>query len=241
MNPDDVALGLNEPSMGLPSIPGLILDAPYGVQLAVAVLLIALVWSLVVIGQKLIQLAKARREADKFEKVFWSGQALDELYQALSQRRNGGMASLFVVAMREWKRSTEGENGQPAARPMPGVQSRIEAVANVALSRDMEGVGRGSSILSIVAVTAPLIGLFGLAWALMSAFQAAAGSDAALAVMAPRAAQGLFTAALGWFVAVPAKAFSVKFEVERARYTARLRRFSDEFAAILSRQLDRAA
>ncbi|MDJ0513320.1 MAG: MotA/TolQ/ExbB proton channel family protein [Methyloceanibacter sp.] len=241
MNPDDAALALGEPSMVAPSVPGLILDAPYGVQFAIAALLIALIWSLVEIVRKLIQLEKARKEADKFEKVFWSGQALDELYQALSQRRNGGLASVFVVAMREWKRSTENENGQPAARPMPGVQGRIEAVANVALSRDAEGLGRGSSILSIVAATAPLIGLFGLAWGLMSAFQAAAGSDATLAVLAPGAAQGLFTAALGWFVAVPAKVFSLKLDVERARYTARLKRFSDEFSAILSRQLDRAA
>jgi len=242
MNPDDVGLGLGEPSMVAPSVPGLILDAPIGVQIAVFALLIVLAWSLVVIVQKLLQLAKARREADKFEKVFWSGQALDELYQALSQRRNGGMASLFVVAMREWKRSTEGENGQPAARPMAGVQNRIEAMANVALSRDVEALGRGSSVLPIIAATAPLIGLFGLAWGLMSAFQAvAASSGDALAVVAPGAAQGLFAAALGWFAAVPAKVFSLKLDVERARYTARLRRFLDEFSAILSRQLDRAA
>lgn len=240
MNPD-AALAVGDPSFAAPSVLGLILDAPLGVQLAIAALLIALVWSVTVIVRKLIQFARARKEADKFEKVFWSGQALDELYQALSQRRNGGMASLFVVAMREWKRSTETENGQPAARPMTGVQDRIDTVTNVALLRDVEGLGRGLTLLPAIAAAAPLIGLFGLAWGLMSAFQGAAGSDlASLATVAPGVAQGLLAAALGWFVAIPAKIFALKFEVERTRYAARLRGFADEFSAILSRQIERA-
>lgn len=240
MNPD-AALAVGDTSFAAPSVLGLILDAPFGVQLAIAALLIALVWSVTMIVRKLIQFARARKEADKFEKVFWSGQALDELYQALSQRRNGGMASLFVVAMREWKRSTETENGQPAARPMTGVQDRIDTVTNVALLRDVEGLGRGLTLLPAIAAAAPLIGLFGLAWGLMSAFQGAAGSDlASLATVAPGVAQGLLAAALGWFVAIPAKIFALKFEVERTRYAARLRGFADEFSAILSRQIERA-
>jgi biopolymer transport protein TolQ len=241
MNPDDAALTVGDPSFVSLSVPGLIIDAPLGVQLAIAVLLVALVSSTVVIVRKLIQFSNARKEADKFEKVFWSGQALDELYQALSQHRNGGMASLFVAAMREWKRSTEGENGQPTPRPMTGVQGRIEAVTNVALSRDVEGLGRSLGLLPAISASAPLVGLFGLAWGLMSAFQGASGSDlAGLATVAPGVAQGLLAAALGFLVAIPAKIFALKFEVERARYAARLRGFADEFTAILSRQLDRA-
>lgn len=246
MNPDDAALAMRDPSMGdpsfgSPSVLGMMLDAPIGVQLAIAVLLIALIWSLVVIVRKLIQFSAARKEADKFEKVFWSGQALDELYQALAQRRNGGMAALFVVAMREWKRSTESENGQPVPRPMAGVHGRIETVTNVALTRDVDGLGRGLTVLPAIAAAAPLIGLFGLAWGLMSAFQGAAGSNLAnLATVAPGVAQGLLAAALGWLVAIPAKIFALKFEVERTRYAARLRGFADEFSAILSRQIDRA-
>jgi len=240
MNPDDAALALADPSFVAPSVPSLVFGAPIGVQLSILVLLVALIWSVIVIVRKLIQFAKARKEADKFEKVFWSGQALDELYQALSQRRNGGLASLFVAAMREWKRSTEGENGQPAARPLSGAQARIENVTNVATSRDLEELGRGLSILPIVAATAPFIGLFGLAWGLMTAFQSVAGSNLAnLATMAPSVASGLLAAALGCLVAILAKIFTLKFEVERGRYAARLGAFGNEFSAILSRQMDR--
>lgn len=245
MNPDD-AFAVGDPSLVTLSVPGLLLDGPLGVQLAVFALAVAFVWSLVVIVRKLIQFAKARKEADKFEKVFWSGQALDELYQALSQRRNSGMAALFVVAMREWKRSTEGEQGAPAARPMTGVRGRVESVTNVALSRDLEALGRSLSVLPAIAASAPFVGLFGLAWGLMAAFQVAAGAGPAplaniLGVMGPSIASGLLAAALGWLVAIPAKVFSMKFETERARYAARLRAFADEFSAILSRQIDRAS
>jgi biopolymer transport protein TolQ len=242
MNPDDSQLGVGDTANVAPSVPELILNAPLGVQLAIIVLLVALMWSVVVIARKLIQLYKARKEADKFEKVFWSGQALDELYQPLAQRRNNGMAALFVSAMREWKRSFQGDNGQPSSRPMTGAQGRIELVTKVALTRDLDALASGLSVLRVVAATAPLVGLFGLAWGLMSAFQVVAGTSVAnLATVAPGVAQGLLSAALGWLVAIPAKAFTVKFEAERARHAARLRGFSDEFSAILSRQIDRAA
>ena len=242
MNPDHAALAIAEAPFAAPSVLGLVIDAPLGVQLVIAVLLVACFWSLVVIVQTLFQFAKTRKEADKFEQVFWSGQALDELYQALSQRRNKGTASLFVAAMREWKRSTESENGAPAGRSMTGAQGRIEKVMTVAASRDVEQLGRRLGLLSAIASSAPLLGLFGLAWGLMSAFQAAAGSDlTSLATMAPGIAQSLLPAGLGFLVAIPAKVFSSKFAVEAERYTTRLDGFADEFSAILSRQIDWAA
>ena len=198
MNPDDRQLGVGDTASVAPSVPELILNAPLGVQLTIVLLLVALAWSLVVIARKLIQLSKARKEADKFEKVFWSGQALDELYQPLAQRRNNGMAALFVAAMREWKRSSEGENGQPSPRPMTGARGRIELVTKAALTRDLEVLDRGLGFLAVVAATAPLFGLFGLSWGLMSAFQVIAGTNvASLAAVAPGVAQGLLSAALG--------------------------------------------
>ena len=125
---------------------------------------------------------------------------------------------------------------------MTGVQGRIEKVMTVAVSRDVERLGRRLGLLSAIASSAPLFGLFGLAWGLMSAVQAAAGSDlASFATMAPGIAQSLLPAALGFLVAIPAKVFSSKFAVEAERYTTRLDGFADEFSAILSRQIDWAA
>jgi biopolymer transport protein TolQ len=174
--------------------------------------------------------------------VFWSGQSLEELYNALAQRRNTGMAALFVAAMREWKRSTERESGDKTGRPMPGVQLRVEKVMDVTISREVERLERRLTFLATVGSTAPFIGLFGTVWGIMTSFQAIAVSRTrASQVVAPGIAEALFATALGLLAAIPAVIFYNKFNSEVARHAARLEGFADEFSAILSRQIDKTA
>ncbi|HUU25853.1 MAG TPA: protein TolQ [Methyloceanibacter sp.] len=232
MNPSDAAVDL--------SILQLFLNAHIVVQLVIIGLLAASVWSWAIIIEKFFLFAKTRKETDKFEQVFWSGQSLDELYQALAQRRNVGMAALFVSAMREWKRSTERESGERATRPMPGVQLRVEKVMDVTISREVERLERRLTFLATLGSTAPFVGLFGTVWGIMTSFQAIATSNnTSLAVVAPGIAEALFATALGLLAAIPAVIFYNKFNAEVARHAARLEGFADEFAAILSRQIDK--
>ena len=234
MNPPDVVVDL--------SILELFKNAHIVVKLVMLGLLFASVWSWAIILEKLFLYTKARKDADKFEQVFWSGQSLDELYQALSQRRNSGMAALFVAAMREWKRSTEREGGERSARPMPGVQLRVNKVMDVTISRDVDRLERRLTFLATVGSTAPFIGLFGTVWGIMTSFQAiAVTNNTSLAVVAPGIAEALFATALGLLAAIPAVIFYNKFNSEVARHAARLEGFADEFAAILSRQIDKTA
>jgi len=232
MNPSDVAVDL--------SILQLFLNAHIVVQLVIIGLLAASVWSWAIIIEKFFLFAKTRKETDKFEQVFWSGQSLDELYQALAQRRNVGMAALFVAAMREWKRSTERESGDRPQRPMPGVQLRVEKVMDVTIGREVERLERRLTFLATLGSTAPFVGLFGTVWGIMTSFQAIATSNnTSLAVVAPGIAEALFATALGLLAAIPAVIFYNKFNAEVARHAARLEGFADEFAAILSRQIDK--
>src|ERR1700693_815860 len=62
-------------------------------------------WCWTIIVNKTLLFAKFKRSMDRFEQAFWSGQSLEELYGQLSDQNNTGAASLFVSAMREWKRS----------------------------------------------------------------------------------------------------------------------------------------
>jgi biopolymer transport protein TolQ len=80
-------------------------------------LLMASIWAWAIIIEKLFAFRRARREADRFEQQFWSGQSLEELYAGLSRAGTLSMAALFVAAMREWKRSVEGN-----IRAMGGIQ-----------------------------------------------------------------------------------------------------------------------
>ncbi|HUW73238.1 MAG TPA: protein TolQ [Methyloceanibacter sp.] len=232
MNPSNVAVDL--------SIWQLFVNAHIVVQIVIVGLLAASVWSWAIIIEKFFLFAKTRKETDKFEQVFWSGQSLDELYKALAQRRNVGMAALFVSAMREWKRSTERESGERSARPMPGVQLRVEKVMDVTISREVERLERRLTFLATVGSTAPFVGLFGTVWGIMTSFQAIATSNnTSLAVVAPGIAEALFATALGLLAAIPAVIFYNKFNAEVGRHAARLEGFADEFAAILSRQIDK--
>ncbi|MFO7477379.1 MAG: protein TolQ [Methyloceanibacter sp.] len=212
------------------------------VKLVMIGLILASVWSWAIILEKLFLYAKTKKETDKFEQVFWSGQSLEELYTALSQRRNTGMAALFVAAMREWKRSTEREGAErAAARPMPGVQLRVEKVMDVTISREAERLERRLTFLATVGSTAPFVGLFGTVWGIMTSFQAiAVTKNTSLAVVAPGIAEALFATALGLLAAIPAVIFYNKFNSEVARHAARLEGFADEFGAILSRQIDKS-
>jgi len=233
MNPSDAAVDL--------SIWELFKNAHIVVQLVVVGLLAASVWTWAIIIEKFLLFAKTRKETDKFEQVFWSGQSLDELYQALAQRRNTGMAALFVAAMREWKRSMEREGSERPSRPIGGVQHRVEKVMDVTVSREVDRLERRLTFLATVGSTAPFVGLFGTVWGIMTSFQGIADAKStSLSVVAPGIAEALFATALGLFAAIPAVIFYNKFNAEVARHAARLEGFADEFAAILSRQIDKS-
>ena len=232
MNPSDIPVEL--------SIFELFMNADIVVKLVIVGLLVVSVWSWAIVFEKFVLFAKTRKEADKFEQVFWSGQSLDELYQALAQRRNTGMAALFVAAMREWKRSTEVESGDHGTRPMPGLQLRVVKVMEVTISREVERLERRLTFLATVGSTAPFVGLFGTVWGIMASFQAIGTSNStSLAAIAPGIAEALFATALGLLAAVPAVIFYNKFNSDAARHAARLEGFADEFSAILSRQIDK--
>ncbi|MGD9867432.1 MAG: protein TolQ [Hyphomicrobiales bacterium] len=216
------------------SIMTLFMNAHIVVQLVMIGLLLASVWSWAIIIEKLFLFSRTGRETDRFEKLFWSGQSLDELYHGVSQRRNTSMAALFVAAMREWKRSVESSN-----KLLPGVQTRVEKVLDVAVTREVDRLERRLLFLATVGSTAPFVGLFGTVWGIMTSFQAiAAAKTTNLAVVAPGIAEALFATALGLLAAIPAVIFYNRFSNEVSRQTQRLESFADEFSAILSRHLD---
>src|SRR6202008_136854 len=89
------------------------------------------VWAIAI--HKVVLYSRTHRAMDTFEQAFWSGQSLEELYRTLASRPTHSMAALFVAAMREWKRSLEGQ-----ARSFAGLQMRIEKVMDVTIAREVE-------------------------------------------------------------------------------------------------------
>jgi biopolymer transport protein TolQ len=87
------------------SILGLFLQADWVVKSVMLGLLAASIWCWAIIVDKSMLYGRARREMNRFERNFWSGQSLEELYQQTSERPSMGLGAVFVAAMKEWKRS----------------------------------------------------------------------------------------------------------------------------------------
>jgi biopolymer transport protein TolQ len=220
------------------SVYGLFMQADWIVKAVMIMLLLASVWSWAIIIHKLIRLRGLRAQAKQFEDAFWSGGSLEELFDRISNRPTDPMASIFVAAMREWRRSAaKGLLSNEALRE--SLRDRIERVMNIALGREVDQLERYMTFLASVGSAAPFVGLFGTVWGIMNSFAAIAGSkNTSLAVVAPGIAEALFATALGLVAAIPAVLAFNKLNNDITRYSNRLEAFAGEFGAILSRQLE---
>ena len=216
---------------------GLFLRADVVVKSVLVLLILASFWSWVLIFDKWFAFFVLKRKARDFERTFWSGRSLEDLYAQHSQQADQPFTVVFVAALREWKRSFEG--GTPREAALSGVKERVEKAMNVSIQREIEKIERGLGYLATVGSTAPFVGLFGTVWGIMTSFQAiAARQDTTLAVVAPGIAEALFATALGLLAAIPAVIAYNRFINEVGRYGGRLDAFAEEFSAFLSRQLD---
>jgi biopolymer transport protein TolQ len=233
MNPDIVQTALAEPAASF-SLLSLFWQAHIVVKIVIVGLVTASVWCWAIIVDKLLLYSRTRRQMDQFETVFWSGQSLEQLYQQVSAREAHGVSALFVAAMREWKRTYES-----GVRSLHGLSNRIDRVMDVTLARELDRLERRLLVLATVGSAGPFIGLFGTVWGIMTSFQAiAASKNTSLAVVAPGIAEALLATALGLLAAIPAVMFYNKFSSQVSRLATRMEGFSDEFASILSRQID---
>ena len=219
------------------SLLDLFLEASLVVQAIMVGLVAASAFCWAIVWDKWRLYAKMRRQMDRFEDVFWSGQSLEDLHRTLTDRPAPGMAALFTAAMGEWKRSFE-----RGARSPIGLQTRIDKALDVALAREMETVEKRLGFLATLGSAAPFVGLFGTVIGIMTSFQAIAGSKSTnLAVVAPGIAEALLATALGLLAAIPAVVAYNKFSGDAGKIGARLEGFADEFSSILSRQVDEQA
>jgi biopolymer transport protein TolQ len=204
------------------------------VKLVMIGMILASVWTWAIVVDKVIQYRKARREAAVFDRAFWSGEPLDGLFDQIGMNPTGQSQKIFVAGMLEWRRSHRQDGGLIA-----GAQSRIDRAMDVAIARESEALQKGLPVLATVGSTAPFVGLFGTVWGIMHAFiEIAEQQNTSLAVVAPGIAEALLATGLGLLAAIPAVVFYNKFSADANRIVAGYEAFADEFATILSRQLD---
>ena len=216
----------------------LFIEADAIVKAVMVALMAASFWCWAIIFDKWFRLRGLVRRADHFEESFWSGGSLEELYDRIGSRPLDPMSSIFVAAMREWRRSAaKGLADSETVRL--SLPQRIDRVMQVTLGREMEQLESRMNFLASVGSTAPFIGLFGTVWGIMNSFHHIGETkNTSLAVVAPGIAEALFATALGLVAAIPAVLAYNKLSTDIDRYAKRLEAFAGEFGAILSRQLE---
>ncbi|MGV6846915.1 MAG: protein TolQ [Marinibacterium sp.] len=216
------------------SVWGLFFRATLMVKLVMLLLVLASFWSWSVIIQKHLNFSRTRAQIRKFDQQFWSGEPLDGLFDDIATAPRSAIERVFVAGMTEWRRSH-----RPDGRLIAGAMDRIDRSMDVAIAKEAEAQSQGLPILATIGSTAPFVGLFGTVWGIMNAFiDIADQQNTNLAVVAPGIAEALMATGLGLFAAIPAVIFYNKLSADGDRIIAGYETFADEFATILSRQLD---
>ncbi|MDO5632098.1 MAG: protein TolQ [Paracoccus sp. (in: a-proteobacteria)] len=215
------------------SLLALFARASLTVKVVMVVLILMSFWAWAIIIQKLLAFAAARTSAGRFDRSFWSGEPLDDLYDRIGDTPRGAAERIFAAGMTEWRRSHRDDGAL-----IPGADQRIDRAMNVAIQREESRLMRGLSFLATTGATAPFIGLFGTVWGIKNAFEGIAVSqNTNLAVVAPGIAEALLATALGLLAAIPAVVFYNKLSGDADRIVGNYETFADEFSTLLSRQM----
>lgn len=197
------------------------------------------VWSWAIIMEKFSTLRQVRSLSKKFEEAFWSGGSLDRLFEAIGNRPRDPMSSMFVAAMREWKRNTLMKGKTDRSIRGVSLQQRIEKAMMVSMDKELDNLDTHLGFLATTGSVAPLIGLFGTVWGIINSFNAIAATQSnSLSAMAPGIAEALFTTAFGLIAAIPAVVAYNAITTAIDRYAKKLENFMAEFTTILSREID---
>ena len=217
------------------SIVQLVINASFVVQIVMLLLLAVSVASWAAIFRKLRALKGVRELNDDFERSFWSGTSLNELFSAAAQNAKsaGPMERIFASGLREYQKLRERRIQDPGTL-LDGARRAMRA----SFQREMDVAESNLSFLASVGSVSPYVGLFGTIWGIMHAFTGLAGlQQVTLATVAPGIAEALVATALGLFAAIPAVIAYNRFAREIDRLAIKLETFIEEFSNILQRNL----
>lgn len=208
----------------------IISSASVPVKVVMLILILASVWSWLIIFSKGKTLASAQSKAKKFEEFFWSGVDLNQLYKQREQQQNTGMERIFVAGFKEFQKVK--------ARGTSDSVEGADRAMRVALSREIEKLENQLPMLATIGSTSPYIGLFGTVIGIMLSFHALADvTQATIALVAPGISEALIATAMGLFSAIPAVIFYNRFSDKVERIYAQYDAFKEEFSTILHRQI----
>lgn len=218
------------------SIWQLISSASILVQLVMVILFLASVASWMLIVQRGLYQQRAKSALDAFEKQFWSGIDLTQLYRkgsASGRVTSRGVENIFRAGFKEFTRLRQQVSTDPDA-----IMEGTARSMRVALAKEEEKLEAYLPFLASVASVSPYIGLFGTVWGIMNSFRGLANvQQATLATVAPGISEALVATAMGLFAAIPAVLAYNRFSARADSLAGKYETFADEFSSILHRQV----
>ncbi len=217
----------------------LVLHASWVVQLVMLALMLVSIASWAAIFRKIFALQRVKSLNEVFEREFWSGSSLNELYTTAASKgvNSGPMERIFASGMREFQKLRE-RRVSDVATLMDGARRAMRA----SFQREMDEVESNLSFLASVGSVSPYVGLFGTVWGIMHAFTGlAALQQVTLATVAPGIAEALVATAIGLFAAIPAVIAYNRFARDLDRIAISHETFIEEFSNILQRNVSAQA
>ena len=217
------------------SILQLVLNASFVVQLVMLLLIVVSIASWAAIFRKLFALGKVKGLNEEFEREFWSGTSLNDLFASAAQnaKNAGPMERIFASGMREYQKLRERRIADPGTL-LDGARRAMRA----SFQREMDVIESSLSFLASVGSVSPYVGLFGTVWGIMHAFTGLASlQQVTLSTVAPGIAEALVATAIGLFSAIPAVVAYNRFARDIDRTAIRLETFIEEFSNILQRNV----
>ena len=220
------------------SIVTLVLHASFVVQLVMAGLMLASLASWTVIFGKLFGLKRVRNANEEFEREFWAGKNINDLYADATKRTDGSpMERIFASGMREFMKLRE-RRVSDAGALLDGARRAMRA----SFQRELDTIEAHLSFLATVGSVSPYVGLFGTGWGIMHAFTGLGSlQQVTLSTVAPGIAEALVATAIGLFAAIPAVIGYNRFARDIDRIAIQLESFTEEFSNILQRNLGQPA
>jgi len=220
-------------------IVSMVMHASFVVQLVMVGLLLTSLASWTVIFGKLFGLKRVRAQNEEFERAFWTGRNLSELYDDATRNadRAAPMERIFASGMREFLKLRE-RRVVDAGALVDGARRAMRA----SLQREMDAIESHLSFLATVGSVSPYVGLFGTVWGIMHAFIGLSNlQQVTLATVAPGIAEALVATAIGLFAAIPAVIAYNRFARDIDRIAMQKDTFIEEFSNILQRNAGQPA
>ena len=222
---------------------GMFMQADPVVKVVMVGLLLASVFSWVLLLIKLFEFSSLNRKTDQFLEAFRQTRTIADMRKvATSDEFDGNpLSDMAAAATDEIELSRQAGlsvTGDHADSALMRAQQAVAAV-QAGLAKRLSG---GQQFLASVGSTGPFIGLFGTVYGIMNSFIGIANTNTTnLAVVAPGIAEALLATGIGLFAAIPAVIFYNYFNTRIAAYGTRSDGFNAELINAISRNLDKGA